>query len=203
VDPSALPDPDDCRPEDPAQRGQHRTKYQRLTDHWAFPFAAQVLNLYVPSCVPSPPQTERTFWSVSAMPGTNRVSAGGRLCTLSINKMETLFLVAGEVGSNRYLGGVVNLSLRHLQSQAGPPKALKRAYPDLEFRQPSYESGGGDVVSVVFRGLEGYFGVWDIPGALEAARTLNLMLMRAKAPRFCGAGTATTWPTGPSPTPTT
>jgi hypothetical protein len=92
--------------------------------------------------------------------------------------METLFLVAGEVGGDRYLGGVVNVSLRALTERAGGLGSLRQQHRDLSFHRPKYESGGGDVLAISFVGVHGYLSVWDIPGAVDAARALNLMLMR-------------------------
>ncbi|NIK61477.1 GIY-YIG nuclease family protein [Kribbella shirazensis] len=169
---------DGIRAPDDELRRKHRPRYQRLKKHPAFPFAAEILNWYVPTCLPKPAKTERTFWAVSAMPGTNRDASGGRLCTLSANKMETLFLVAGEDRGSRYFGGVANVSARALTERAGDLSALRRQYRHLSFGRPRYESGGGDVLAITFVGVDGCLSVWDIPGAVDAARALNLMLMR-------------------------
>jgi hypothetical protein len=117
------------------------------------------------------------------MPSTNRTRLSRRLCTLSVNKMETFFLVVGEDEGKPYLYGVVNVSLQALTEHAGGLSSLKRQHRHLSFERPKYESGGGDVLAIVFAGAEGYISVWDIPGALDAARALNLMLMR-KGPTF-------------------
>jgi hypothetical protein len=179
TDPHVVFPDDGIRTEDQVQRRKYRPRYDRLKKDPAFPLAAEILNWYVPACLPKPARTERTFWAVSARPSTNRNAAGGRLCTLSVNKMETLFLVAGEDrGGGRFFGGVVNVSLRALTERAGGLSTLRRGYRHLSFDRPGYESGGGDVLAIRFAGVDGYVSVWDIPGALDSARALNLMLMR-------------------------
>jgi hypothetical protein len=178
TDPDLILPDDGIRAEDNAQRQQHRARYERIRQEPGFHFVAQILNWYIQGCLPKPAETERTFWAVSAMPGTNRNRASRRLCTLSVNKMETLFLVTGEADGERYFYGAVNVSLQTLTEHAGKLSRLERQHSHLSFHRPTYESGGGDALAIVFMGIEGYMSVWDIPGALEAARALNLMLMR-------------------------
>jgi hypothetical protein len=178
TDPDVIFLDDGIRAGDDVQRRKHRPRYQRLQKERAFPFVAEILNWYVPTCLPKPAKTERTFWAISAMPGTNRNATGGRLCTLSVNKMETLFLVAGEGEGGPFFGGAVNVSLRALTERAGGLGSLRRQHRHLTFHRPKYESGGGDVLGIAFVGVDGYLSVWDIPGAVDAARALNLMLMR-------------------------
>ncbi|MFG1627819.1 GIY-YIG nuclease family protein [Kribbella sp. NPDC049227] len=181
--PVEEPPADGVRADDDVQRHRHRAKYEQLRREPAFPLLAEILNWYVPVCLPQPARTERTFWALSALPGTNRTRQAHRLCTLSVNKMETFFLVVGEVDGERFFGGGVNLSLRTLTEQAGALSSLKRRHQHLSFARTAYESGGGDVVSITFTGIEAYFDLWDVPGAVDAARTMNLMLMR-KGPTF-------------------
>jgi hypothetical protein len=171
------------RVDDPVQRREHHARYLRLSQEDTFPLVTRIVGHYVPACLPKPAQTERTFWAISAMPGTGRTRHGGRLTTLSVNKMETLFLIEGNGGGGRYFGGVVNVSRRELTSRAGSVKRLARAHPMLEFREAAYESAGGDALAIGFTGIDGYHRLWDIAGASRAARELNVMLMR-KGPTF-------------------
>ena len=168
---------------DPAQRREYHARYLRLSQEDIFPLVTRIVGHYVPACLPKPAQTERTFWAISVLPGTGRTRHGRRLTTLSVNKMETLFLVEGDGGGGRYFGGVVNVSLRELTGTAGSLKRLSRDHPMLDFRAAAYESAGGDALAIEFTGIDGYSRLWDIPGAPHAARALNVMLMR-KGPTF-------------------
>jgi GIY-YIG catalytic domain len=171
------------RADDPAQRREHHARYLRLSQEDTFPLVTRIISHYVPACLPKPAETERTFWAISALPGTGRTRHGRRLTTLSVNKMETLFLLDGDGSGRRYFGGVVNVSLQTLTDSAGSLKRLARDHPMLDFREAAYESAGGDALAIGFTGIDGYHGLWDIPGAPHAARALNIMLMR-KGPTF-------------------
>jgi hypothetical protein len=179
TDPDLYLTEDVARTDDPKQRRERRPGYRRLQrERFFYPLAAQFLYMHVPIAIPCPARTERTFWAVSAMPATNRSRQGGRLFTLSVNKMETFFLFAGEMDGDPFYGGVINVSQTRLLEKNGSLAGLRRRFPSLGFRSASYESGGGDVTSITFMGMEGYFQVLDVPGAVEAARALTMMLMR-------------------------
>lgn len=170
-----------ARADDPAQRQQRRAAYERLRATAAFPLVHQILHDYVQACLPQPAKTERTFWAVSALPQTGKTRDGYRLATVSVNKMECLFLYTRDQG--RSCDGAVNVSLSGLTGAAGSLRKLTRRYHMLGFAQSSYESAGGDALGIWFTGIDGYHRIWAIPGAVSAARTLNLMLMR-KGPTF-------------------
>jgi hypothetical protein len=170
------------RADDPDQRRLRAPNYLKLRETPYFPYVAMVTNIYVRGAIPKPRETERTFWSLSAMPGTNRNKLGGRLATLSINKMETLFLFAGRIENDDYVGGLMNVSRSALEESAGSITGLRRSYPHLDFEKADYEAAGGDCVSVRFIGGD-VIDVFQIPGFQHAARQLNLRLMR-KGPTF-------------------
>ena len=118
------------------------------------------------------------------MPGTHRNRHGGRLFTLCINKMETLFFAAGaDDHGNPWLEGHLNVSRAALAAEAGSLTRQRARHPNLELATPGYESGGGDVIGVRFFDVDGLVETFQMPGAIKAARTLNLMLMR-KGPTF-------------------
>lgn len=170
------------RADDPVQRRRYAPNYARLKETPYLPYVALITNLYVQGAIPKPRETERTFWSLSAMPSTNRNKYGGRLATLSINKMETLFLFNASTDDGDYVGGRINVSASALEESAGSIRSLSRSYPHLDFEKVDYEAAGGDCVSVRFIGGD-VMDVLQIPGFQHAARQLNLMLMR-KGPTF-------------------
>jgi len=96
--------------------------------------------------------------------------------------METLFLVAANDELGGFCGGRINVSRSALENSAGPISKLRRDYPDLDFKLGTYESAGGDCISIGFVG-EGVIAAMEIPGCQQAAKQLNLMLMR-KGPTF-------------------
>ena len=161
---------------DPKHRAEKASKFRMFTKMHSAPFVLYFLNLHVRETIPKPRETERTFWALSAMPSTN---GGARLATLSINKMETLFLYGDTVGRTRGdgdVGGVINVSSSML-AQSGGIARMRREFPHVSLEKTRYEAAGGDGLAV--RG-----GVGDLTQLLwedwfvQACRTLNLTLMR-------------------------
>lgn len=160
------------RIEDDRQRATMHTKFIALAGTRAAPLVFSFLNRYVSTTIPCPRGTERTFWALSAMPST---SGGARLTTLCINKMETVFLYGESLGRTRGDGavsGVVNISRSGLHDYKGIGRARKD-WPRVRFETASYESAGGDGISI--RGpigdLERLLGEdWFV----HSARKLNL-----------------------------
>jgi hypothetical protein len=181
-DPDAILNDEGVRIDDPEQRASRRPQYEHLRQQPMFPVVAGVLHWYIPACLPKPAETERTFWAVSALPATNRNAYKQRLCTLSVNKMEVLFLVQTQLDEATWISGVMNVSLSTLTDGTGSLKSLERKYPDLFFDLGTYESGGGDVASIQFFEKDISL-LMEMPRLVEAARAMNLMLMR-KGPTF-------------------
>jgi hypothetical protein len=172
------------RMDDEAQRLKTRPKFRQFVKHFGFGPAALAINLYVTATIPKPQETERTFWSLSAMPSTNKRRIGGRLATLSINKMETLFLYGGEMPDiGPGFGGCINVSRESLTKEWGSLDEMRRNHEELEFDVPGYEAAGGDALAIRFLGADFMSLLVDAPAVVEAARKLNLMLMR-KGPTF-------------------
>jgi len=73
-----LPDVEQ-RADDPEQRRLFAPNYARLTATPFFPYVALIANMYVQGTIPKPRETERTFWSLSAMPSTNRTRLVARI----------------------------------------------------------------------------------------------------------------------------
>ena len=80
---------------------QYRADYQDLR------FA---LLLHLVSVIPWPHETERRFWSMTAMPSTNRSRTHRRLTAISVNNVEVL--VVGDVleADGWVMGGFVNVA---------------------------------------------------------------------------------------------
>jgi hypothetical protein len=154
-----------------------------------FPLVVVILNAYVQQTITKPRQTERTFSAVSALPSTRKRRGSRRLAMVSVNKMETLFVVEGEDEQGAFHAGCVNVSKRALVCTAGPVAEVQARLPDLHFEDAVCESADGDAVRISFVDESR-----PSCGLAHAARALNLMLMR-KGPTCSGAGTATTSPT--------
>lgn len=68
-------------------------RFLQLADRPDYEMIRAVLWDYLMVAVPWPHETESRFWSVTAMPSTNRSSRHRRLCAISVNNVETLVLM--------------------------------------------------------------------------------------------------------------
>jgi hypothetical protein len=165
------------RIDDPQQRRAGAKRFDQLLGHPAGPLVALVLRDFVWSTIPRPRETERRFWSVSAVPSTG---GGGRLATLSVGNMETMFLYLTELAGDVWLGGCVNVTA----SAVAPDVldgALNESWAYVDRVGGLYESSGVDLAGLRFLCTEDHYGYDEAmswPGVADAARTLALRLMR-------------------------
>lgn len=96
------------------------TNYERLRAHPAFAVIVDGFADHIAMAIPHPHLTERRFWTVSAMPSTNRTSENQRLAALSINVAEVLV-----VNECRYDGEPFSEWLTHLPVAAGLPAPVE------------------------------------------------------------------------------
>lgn len=166
---------------DEEQRLKKRASFEKLQKHEFFTLAALALNAFVSLTIPRPAATERQFWVLTAMPGTNRSKGHQRLATLSINKVEVFWLFATEMEGQRFFWGQLQLSRSQLTDRLGTTdfgSALLTDPPEmLAFEEAGYETSGGDGLRIRFFSTS-WFDLLQNRGVVEAARSFNLMLLR-------------------------
>ncbi len=166
-----------ARPDDAKQRAARRPRFDELVNHPFGAVAACLLAEHIRLTVPHARETERRFWSVSAMPSTN---GGGRLATLSVGKAETLFLYPIFLGGDMYVGGRINVAASAVSPDV-LDGSLDRPEAQIDPERGGYESTGNDLVGlrfIVTNEFDGYLEVMGWPGVLDAARLLTVRLMR-------------------------
>lgn len=142
---------DQCRP--------FVARHLRFQAHTAAPAALRVLRTYVNDCLLLPRRTERDFWSLSCLPGTN----AARLACISVGRMETLVLTAG--------GGFVVLAADELTDSAR--KRHRRA-----LRASDYEAAGAHQVALQASSLAELSDVLEDDDVSHAAAVLSYRVMR-------------------------
>ena len=149
-------------------RPRSGAKYLELASREDYQGIRTALLLYLMEVVPWPHQTERRFWSVTSLPSTKRTSQHHRLCTISINNVETLVIneVLDEEGW--LVGGFLNVA-PGLASRRGRPM-VRRNYRTV-----------GDVDAIGFGGWEGLLDLLEQPDVIHGARRTALGLMRKGA----------------------
>lgn len=155
------------RPEEADLRRRYAARYNDLKAKANFEEVLSALRLYVSECIPAPPRTELGYWSVSCLPkrGSDRL-----LACLNVHWQEVLFIGEDERGL------FVGLNL------AGTP-LVEAGELTPEEVQSRYLPGGADQVSLMFP-LRELPEVLQEPGALNAARMLNVRLMRKGKTNF-------------------
>jgi hypothetical protein len=151
----------------------HRNFVRLLT----LPHAADaiaILRRYVRLCVPFPVRTEQSFWVCSCLPSGN--SSGQTVyARININWQEVLTLVLkdGVLGASFH----VTLSVMQQGYDSSPDRLLAK-HPFLEISEHAYVPGGPDQFQAFTPSPEAAQAFLDDPYAIEAARLLNIRLMR-------------------------
>lgn len=176
----ALPSGDGHdRPHQPELRARMSARAHRLAADPRFAALVPVLRRYIGWTVPFPGRTELSYWAVSALPSTNAQS-WPRLFTLSVQQLETLFACAPKDRPDApYI--VLNVDAAVLAEASGGLKAFARRHrDDVDVRDGWYASRPG-VVTLTTRSAGAAHRILDVRGVTEAARRLNLDLMRKGA----------------------
>ena len=124
-----------------------------------------LLLVYIVRVVPWPHETERRFWSVSSLPATKRSATHRRLCTVSVNNVETLVIAEvlheGEWLTAGFLNVAPGTAAGHQEN------VLRRTYRTV-----------GAVDSVHFDGLDHLGDLLNDSSVVAAAGRTALGLMR-------------------------
>ncbi|MBG0565891.1 tetratricopeptide repeat protein [Actinoplanes aureus] len=153
----------DARPVRPQLRASGRDRFARLAADPRFDPLIPALRRYLARTMPFPRRTELSGWSASACPQT-----GAGLLTVTVHGMETLSAGAAADDPDRTIIQV-NLDAATVQRYQG---AVDR------FGAAHCRTAGPGVLTVSVDGARNLMRLLDVPGVVDAARRLNLDLMR-------------------------
>jgi len=164
--------PDDQRMLIAKRRRNTLAKYQALQEVPAFDDAFDDVCTYVGRVIPWPSATDGRFWTVSAMPGTNRTRDSQRLVTVNCGRVETFVIIEDRV--THEAGWFLNIE-HGLVSPQDLPQDLRDT---LVVGENGYRTTG--TVDQIDSGMAGSLAAWlnETPGLEIAARQLALNLMR-------------------------
>lgn len=165
----------DTRVEAPAQRQRHLHRFQRLIADPRFGPVVPALRRYVAAAIPFPRRTERSYWTISAQPATNRHTFP-RLFTLSVQTVETFYLCTPRAEPDELMI-VMNVDADTILDATATLRAARRRLRPVSVSEATYrarprvlalEAGTAADVATLLAD----------PLVISAARRLNLDLMR-------------------------
>lgn len=175
----SLDDRDATRFDLAQQRAEGLPRFDELSAHHDWPAVQEAIRTYILQCLPFPRRSEWSHWVISAMPSTGRTARWRRLCVVSVNQMETLVIGQVTEGSSTELTAFVNVSRSRLLSRGETQAAfLARMNAAVDLSETDYRAAQGDSIGVDVEGASGLAEILRDGRVLEAARHLNLHLMR-------------------------
>lgn len=170
---------DDLRSEGRPDRAQVRVanqgRFERLATDARFEAVLPAVRRYLARTVPFPHRTEFFRWSISAVPDTNKNSAP-RMFTVTVHALETLFVWAPFEEQHRTIFEL-NVDLPTMQRRWPDPNDLAEAFGAAYVCDLLYGVRPG-VLRLAVEGSRNFMRLLDVDGVVEAARRLNLDLVR-------------------------
>jgi hypothetical protein len=134
-----------------------------------------LLGLYVRNCIPAFKKTELSFWSLTALPSTNK-STWPRYFCLNINGME-VFVAGVKKDSNKPFAFII-VSGYFLEEKENI-KILKSKYSSIEIEESNYRAAGQDQYLIHLKNYEEVQRILSLESSIvQSAKELNLRLMR-------------------------
>jgi hypothetical protein len=153
-------------------------RLQKFERHPASADCLSLLTTFALCCLPAPIRTERSFWSVSCLPGTNS-DKGPRLACVSLSVMEVFVLGYHHDEPDR-LWGLINVSKEELLKQYSTDTGFRAHHPEITLEEHDYRSAGHDQCSLLADDLGALRQLLSDQAVLDASAMLNLRLMRQR-----------------------
>ncbi|KUL31444.1 hypothetical protein ADL15_22175 [Actinoplanes awajinensis subsp. mycoplanecinus] len=166
---------DDERPNRPQVRIANQSRFERLATDARLAAVLPAVRRYLAWTIPSPRRTEFSRWSISAVPDTNKNSAP-RMLTITLHSLETLHVWAPFEEQHRTIFEL-NVDLATMQRHWPDPDDLHEAFGAAFVQDCIYRVRPG-VLRLAVEGARNFMRLLDLGGVVEAARRLNLDMIR-------------------------
>lgn len=130
---------------------------------------------YLAWTIPYPRRTEFSRWSISAVPDTNKNSSP-RMLTVTLHSLETLYVYAPFEEQHRTIFEL-NVDMATMQRHWPDANDLYDAFGAVLAREGLYRVRPG-VLGLAVEGARNFMRLLDVRGVAEAARRLNLDMIR-------------------------
>ncbi|NGM14254.1 GIY-YIG nuclease family protein [Verrucosispora sioxanthis] len=160
------------RPHDPVLHHRGRYRFTRLTADPRFTDElARLVGTYLRATIPVPELTELSYWTISALPATNAATYP-RLLTVSVHALETLY-----VYHDRHTPQDLRLCMNIDRAAARSHLRTRLGLAWMNTVEARYRIRPG-VLGLHFTSIRSGHDALTHPGIINAARRLNLDLMR-------------------------
>jgi hypothetical protein len=163
---------DDVREDNAQVRRANRVRFDRLAADFRLAAVLPAVRRYLAFTMPAPRRTEFSRWSVSASPDTNKNSYP-RLMTVTVHSLETLYVHAPVDQQHRTIFSLNVDRATMLRHWPNPAEAFEAAFVD----DRGYAVRPG-VLRLEVEGARNFLRLLEVDGVVEAARRLNLDMMR-------------------------
>jgi hypothetical protein len=154
---------------------KYRQNFQRLKKTENYSQIKSILNNYIKKMLPAYNKTELSFWSLSCLPSTNKMTFPRYFC-LNVNSMEVFVLGLNKKAKTPFC--FINLTNSFFESNQQLEKLLKK-YKSLEIYESHYKAAGADQVCFEFSDLNEFENVLMTESKIiKSVKELNLRLMR-------------------------
>lgn len=161
----------------PELRRKYSRKFQQFSSMSRFNQVINVMRQYVQAGIPSPLQSELSFWGCSCLP-SNSYSSEIVYSRININWQE-VFTVAEYKGELEFS---FHLALSPIEEIFGESLSrLIEKFPSLEVTDHFYEPGGQDQINLIIQGSESAKKFLQHKEIILAIRLFNLRLMKKGA----------------------
>lgn len=166
---------DEVRPDRAQVRLSNQGRFDRVADDPRLAAVLPAVRRYLAWTVPFPRRTEFSHWSISAVPDTNK-NSWPRMLTVTLHSLETLFV-----------GAPIDEQHRTIFQLNVDQATMRRRWPELDdlrdaFVAASVHEGGyavrPGVLALAVDGARNFMRLLDVDGVVEAARRLNLDMIR-------------------------
>ncbi len=161
----------------PELQRKYSRKFQQFSSMLRFNQVIKVMRQYVQAGIPSPLQSELSFWGCSCLP-SNSFSSEIVYSRININWQE-VFTVAEYEGELEFS---FHLALSPIEEIFGESLSrLIEKFPSLEVTDHFYEPGGQDQINLIIQGSESAKKFLQHREIILAIRLFNLRLMKKGA----------------------
>ncbi len=158
----------------PKHKIKYKQNFERLRQTENYSTIRKILNIYIKELLPVYKKTELSFWSLSCLPSTNKMTYPRYFC-LNVNAMEVF--VSGYNKATNKPFCFINIS--ESLFKANELNVYSEKYKSLNIYEINYRAAGTDQICFEFSDFKEFENMLlSEPKVIKSIKELNLRLMR-------------------------